>query len=204
MPCYGRETGPIEELAARLSDVDPEVLFNLSPNAAASFAEEYFGTNREIADSFLYAFICFLRVMQAVMERKLELLGIPEDQNGDHRFQYLRKFLPIYERATRRSEKLLLEWMRVLLKQNPEACAQFVREIVASETVAEMHAFTSGIENADSLDDVNAHGASGYEVENSIKDFIRDKLGSGMKDGIIRRCFQALNEVIGIIFPGAK
>jgi hypothetical protein len=131
---------------------------------------------------------------------------------------YLKPFLPLYDRASKRALKHLRRLLARVFDDAPELQAAFVAQMVASETVAEAFHYTSGVNTADNPAQAQEHGKSGIEIADSIKDFLKKYLNKlaehknpfrkavhrvlhlGItKDGI-EQSLHVLNEVLGMVF----
>ena len=204
MEYYLEDADDIERLIRLLAETPGEELLFMNSAEFERFAEATREQNVYIAEAYVKAFICFLKIMRLVMIRKIELYPreLVERRVVEYRDEYLTEYIELYKEQIGRAEKLLLAWVQASTADDAHYAAQFIRELIASSTADEMMRYVQHIGPAESYQEANDHLSTGEEVENSIKSFIRDKLQDKprLSGKLIERCFQALNEVISIVF----
>lgn len=193
---YGVNIEPIQQLHDRLLNFDTDGLFQLSADRIDEYSSEKFDLHKEIVALYIYAFLCFLDVLEEVMKRKVMFLQEGDEEHSS--LAYVGKFIPLHESGRQRVGLWLRSWAESF-DMPPVLLTDLVLELVASGTADEMHVYVTNVDTANSLAEVESHGTTGHEIENSIKDFLREKLPFGDR---LKRPFQLLNEIIGIIFPG--
>jgi hypothetical protein len=200
--CYGINTDPIDRLNDLLRIVsrdrptdwtdEDNPLFHMRPEQSIA-----------IATAYLDAFSCFLNILRAVMARRIDLLG---GESG--RSAYLQPFLIVYSDAILRLDSILRSLFQDIFTDNAGVGANFVGQIVASGTPAELAGYIS-VPTAESAEEAKEHGEAGKQVADSIKRLLRMLL---LKVPFLRlkskknreewadHTLHAINEVLGVVF----
>src|ERR1700733_6668602 len=144
---YGVNTAPVRRMSEALDRLEVD-LMDLEPEQFVAYAREHRKQLRRLVDLYLDMIACFFEVMRAVAARTLVLeRKVARDRQVDR--TYLKRFLPLYDRASKRALKHLRRLLARVFENEPELQAAFVAQMVASETVAEALHYTSAVSTAD-------------------------------------------------------
>lgn len=133
--CYGVDTTRIKRMSEVLRGLNVDFM-SLKPEEFAAYARIHRKELSRMVEMYLDMTTCFLEVMRAVAVRTLELerqapTALSQEGRAVDR-RYLEGFLPIYDRASERSIRLLRKLLKAWFARDPLAQAAFVAQVGAT------------------------------------------------------------------------
>jgi hypothetical protein len=201
MTCYGVDTARIERLTSLVDSMRRELRIDVDTDVLP-LAQPHRTVFLEIAKAYLAAFVCFLEVIHSLMQTKRRFV-IQRQAGATPRGVDLEGYAFIYSRATKNFELLLSRIFDEIFPGDPKRCAEFVTQMLASETAEEMKVWTR-VQTAENEEEAQEHGEAAKQVVDSVKAFVRGFLDvlpfiRNRKERL-DKVAHAVNEMLGIFF----
>jgi|SRR5262245_48142231 len=176
---YGINTQPLYQLRDVVAQLPEEL-----PSSARELEPVLF--------SFLNAFDCLLRLMNAILTRCTE--------RANEQRSYRRQFLPIFDQARERSFSLLNSDIREGLEENRVEFIEMTYALRDSLLADEMVTLDKSLAESEETAEPEEHADAAETVTDSLKDFIKKFFGGkliGKKR--LESALHTINEIISIV-----